>query len=115
MPFSTTRETIGLAMQVFAASRRRASLLASAELFPARLLVRSRLRLVVSMGARRSSPRYIMAPSMRLAFLGNSLPRRCGIATFTNDLQQAVATSRHDIETAIVAMTDHGQSYEYPP
>src|SRR5918996_487319 len=55
-----------------------------------------------------------MTPYMRLAFLGNSLPRRCGIATFTSDLQQAVARSRLDIETAIVAMTDHGQSYDYP-
>jgi glycosyltransferase involved in cell wall biosynthesis len=55
-----------------------------------------------------------MTPSMRLAFLGNSLPRRCGIATFTSDLQQAVAIARPHIETAIVAMTDHGQSYDYP-
>ena len=56
-----------------------------------------------------------MAPSIRIAFIGNSLPRLCGIATFTTDLQQAVAASRPDIETAIVAMTDHGQTYDYPP
>ena len=56
-----------------------------------------------------------MAPPIRVAFIGNSLPRRCGIATFTNDLQQAVAASRPDVETAVVAMTDHGQTYEYPP
>lgn len=55
-----------------------------------------------------------MAASMRVAFLGNSLPRRCGIATFTTDLQRAVATSRPDVETGIVAMTDHGQVYDYP-
>jgi glycosyltransferase involved in cell wall biosynthesis len=55
-----------------------------------------------------------VAPLRRLAFIGNSLPRRCGIATFTTDLQQAVAASRADIETAIVAMTDHGQAYDYP-
>jgi len=51
----------------------------------------------------------------RLAFIGNSLPRRCGIATFTNDLQQAIATGNPDVETAIVAMTDGGQTYDYPP
>jgi glycosyltransferase involved in cell wall biosynthesis len=56
-----------------------------------------------------------LAPPFRLAFLGNSLPRRCGIATFTTDLQQAVARFRTDIETAIVAMTDRDQSYAYPP
>ena len=50
----------------------------------------------------------------RIAFIGNSLPRRCGIATFTTDLQCAVEASRGDIETVIVAMTDHGQIYDYP-
>ena len=34
-----------------------------------------------------------MTQLSRLAFIGNSLPRRCGIATFTTDLQQAIATS----------------------
>ncbi|MEP7245874.1 MAG: glycosyltransferase family 4 protein [Gammaproteobacteria bacterium] len=56
-----------------------------------------------------------MSPSIRLAFIGNSLPRRCGIATFTSDLQQAVEASRVNVETAIVAMNDHGQAYAYPP
>ena len=50
----------------------------------------------------------------RIAFIGNSLPRRCGIATFTTDLQHAVAASRTDLEAVIVAMTDHGQVYDYP-
>jgi glycosyltransferase involved in cell wall biosynthesis len=50
----------------------------------------------------------------RIAFIGNSLPRHCGIATFTTDLQQAISTSRPDLETSIVAMTDHGQTYDYP-
>jgi glycosyltransferase involved in cell wall biosynthesis len=51
----------------------------------------------------------------RLAFIGNSLPRRCGIATFTTHLQQAVAASRPDMDTRIVAMTDEGHTYDYPP
>ncbi|MDP3546483.1 MAG: glycosyltransferase family 4 protein [Phreatobacter sp.] len=55
-----------------------------------------------------------MTEPFRLAFIGNSLPRRCGIATFTTDLQQAVATSAPAIETSIIAMTDRGQSYNYP-
>ena len=55
-----------------------------------------------------------MTPLRRLAFIGNSLPRRCGIATFTTDLQQAIATSRQDLDTRIVAMTDPGQIYDYP-
>ena len=55
-----------------------------------------------------------MTPIRRIAFIGNSLPRRCGIATFTTDLQQAVSTSRTNLGTCIVAMTDHGQAYDYP-
>jgi glycosyltransferase involved in cell wall biosynthesis len=50
----------------------------------------------------------------RVAFIGNSLPRRCGIATFTTDLQQAVACLSDAPETAIVAMTDHDYTYRYP-
>jgi glycosyltransferase involved in cell wall biosynthesis len=55
-----------------------------------------------------------MMPLRRLAFIGNSLPRHCGIATFTTDLQQAISTSHPNLETCIVAMTDHGQAYHYP-
>jgi glycosyltransferase involved in cell wall biosynthesis len=55
-----------------------------------------------------------MTPLRRIAVIGNSLPRRCGIATFTTDLQQAISTSRPNVDTCIVAMTDHGQVYEYP-
>src|SRR5438094_1520510 len=55
-----------------------------------------------------------MTPLRRIAVIGNSLPRRCGIATFTTDLQQAISTSRPTLETCIVAMTDHGQTYDYP-
>ena len=50
----------------------------------------------------------------RIAFIGNSLPRRCGIATFTTDLQQAIATSDAGVETCIVAMTNNGNVYDYP-
>src|SRR6185312_5102435 len=55
-----------------------------------------------------------MTPLRRIAFIGNSLPRRCGIATFTTDLQQAISASRANMETTIVAMTDHGRAYGYP-
>jgi glycosyltransferase involved in cell wall biosynthesis len=56
-----------------------------------------------------------VSPAIRIAFIGNSLPRRCGIATFTNDLQHAVALSRPGADTAIVAMNDGAGSYDYPP
>ncbi len=49
-----------------------------------------------------------------VAFIGNHLPRRCGIATFTHDLHRAVATAGKDLETCVVAMTDSGGAYAYP-
>ncbi len=49
----------------------------------------------------------------RIAFIGNSLPRRCGIATFTTDLQQAIAAA--PVFTSIVAITDGDRTYDYPP
>ena len=55
-----------------------------------------------------------MIPLKRVAFIGNHLPRRCGIATFTHDLRRAVSTSRLDVETCVVAMTDSGSTYDYP-
>ncbi len=56
-----------------------------------------------------------MTSPLRIAFIGNSLPRRCGIATFTSDLQDAVSAARPRAEAMIVAMNDRGQSYDYPP
>ena len=56
-----------------------------------------------------------MKPIQRVAFIGNHLPRRCGIATFTHDLHRAVSTARPDLETCVVAMTDPGGTYDYPP
>jgi len=56
----------------------------------------------------------LLIPPQRFAFIGNSLPRRCGIATFTTDLQQAIAAADSSSDTAIVAMTDEGRNYEYP-
>jgi hypothetical protein len=55
-----------------------------------------------------------MTPTQRVAFIGNSLPRRCGIATFTTDLQQAIEAAAGSSDTAIVAMTDEGRQYDYP-
>ena len=55
-----------------------------------------------------------MKPLQSVAFVGNHLPRRCGIATFTHDLHLAVATTRPDLRTGIVAMTNPGCTYDYP-
>ena len=56
-----------------------------------------------------------MSPLQRVAFIGNHLPRRCGIATFTHDLHRVVSLDRPDLETGVVIMTDPGHTYDYPP
>ena len=50
----------------------------------------------------------------RLAFVGNHLPRRCGIATFTADLSATIARGAPEIESMVVAMNDPGCSHTYP-
>ena len=52
--------------------------------------------------------------SCRVAFLGDFPPRRCGIATFTRDLRDAVFASRPGWHCPVVAVTDPGQRYDYP-
>jgi hypothetical protein len=54
-------------------------------------------------------------PHGRFALVGNSLPRRCGIATFTTDLQQSIENLTPHERCCIVAMTDDGHAYDYPP
>ena len=47
--------------------------------------------------------------------LGNHLPRRCGIATFTTDLLDAILQSRPDLDGVVVAMNDADSEHAYPP
>jgi glycosyltransferase involved in cell wall biosynthesis len=50
----------------------------------------------------------------RIAFIGNCLPRKCCIATFTSDLLAAVAAEHPSSECVSVAMNDRKEGYEYP-
>ena len=47
----------------------------------------------------------------RIAFIGNHVPRRCGIATFTRDLLTAVADHLPRADCVAVAMNDGGGPY----
>jgi glycosyltransferase involved in cell wall biosynthesis len=51
----------------------------------------------------------------QIAFLGNHLPRQCGIATFTTDLSGAIAAEFSTADCFVVAMNDAGKQYAYPP
>lgn len=50
----------------------------------------------------------------RLALVGNFLPRRCGIATFTTDVFGALRSQFPDLAVDVYAMDDVGQSQLYP-
>ena len=50
----------------------------------------------------------------RVAFIGNYLPRRCGIATFTHEFTGRSRPRGRISKTSVVAMTDPGRSYDYP-
>ena len=50
----------------------------------------------------------------RVAFLGDYLPRRCGIATFTADLCEAVASEFAGCECIVGAVNDRPEGYDYP-
>jgi glycosyltransferase involved in cell wall biosynthesis len=51
----------------------------------------------------------------KIAFIGNYLPRKCGIATFTYDLRKALAHQGSGPECFVVAMNDRPESYAYSP
>lgn len=49
-----------------------------------------------------------------VTFVGNYLPRRCGIATFTTDLCEAVAREAPWVRCSAVVMNDVPEGYRYP-
>ncbi|MDQ1267105.1 MAG: hypothetical protein QG635_2258 [Bacteroidota bacterium] len=51
----------------------------------------------------------------RIAFIGNYLPRMCGIATFTTDLSEAIAAEYHDVSCIALPVNDIVEGYDYPP
>jgi glycosyltransferase involved in cell wall biosynthesis len=50
----------------------------------------------------------------RVAFLGDYLPRQCGIATFTTDICEAVASEFPECDCLVGAVNDRPEGYEYP-
>ncbi len=51
----------------------------------------------------------------KVAFLGDYLPRKCGIATFTTDLRCAIATAFPELQCPVVPVNDTEDGYDYPP
>jgi glycosyltransferase involved in cell wall biosynthesis len=51
----------------------------------------------------------------KVAFIGNYLPRKCGIATFTYDLCRALTYQGSGLEGLVVAVNDRSEGYAYSP
>jgi glycosyltransferase involved in cell wall biosynthesis len=51
----------------------------------------------------------------RIAFIGNYLPRQCGIATFTTDLCEAIAAECSTATCIALPVNDTEAGYDYPP
>ncbi len=50
----------------------------------------------------------------QVAFLGDHLPRQCGIATFTSDICDAVAAEFPQCQCIVGAVNDRPEGYDYP-
>ena len=51
----------------------------------------------------------------KIAFVGDYLPRKCGIATFTHDMYASVAGRFPDAQCFVVPVNDRPEGYDYPP
>jgi glycosyltransferase involved in cell wall biosynthesis len=61
-------------------------------------------------------PKEVAAPmNSRICVVSSYPPRKCGIATFARDLRQAIAQASPDGNTSVIAMTNEGEAYSYPP
>ncbi|MEK6796360.1 MAG: glycosyltransferase family 4 protein [Spirochaetota bacterium] len=49
-----------------------------------------------------------------IAFIGNYLPRQCGIATFTTDICESVASAHPELSCFAVPVNDIPEGYAYP-
>ncbi|HEY5377209.1 MAG TPA: glycosyltransferase family 4 protein [Polyangiaceae bacterium] len=55
-----------------------------------------------------------MTDFRKIAFVGNYLPRKCGIATFTHDLRNAVQGALPNGQCSVISVSDRKEGYEYP-
>src|SRR5256712_8923903 len=54
-----------------------------------------------------------MTTIKRVAFLGDYMPRQCGVATFTTDICESVAAEYPDCECIVGAVNDRPEGYDY--
>lgn len=62
-----------------------------------------------------SAPAFREGPAQaqKITFVGSFPPRRCGIATFTSDLAEAVGGAHPDVRCEVVALNDRAAGHAY--
>ena len=50
----------------------------------------------------------------KIALLGDYLPRKCGIATFTKDLYTSVKMEFPKVQCSVISVNDVEEGYDYP-
>ncbi|MBN8997357.1 MAG: glycosyltransferase family 4 protein [Rhizobiales bacterium] len=60
-------------------------------------------------------PKHSSNNPARVAVVGTYVPRRCGIATFSNDLLTSLRDAAPESDWWAVAMNDSAKGYDYPP
>jgi glycosyltransferase involved in cell wall biosynthesis len=51
----------------------------------------------------------------KIAFIGDYVPRKCGIATFTHDICSSMAVQYPSADCSVVSVNDTAEGYDYPP
>ena len=83
--------------------------------FPDKLPSMKATEICLQAGASSVAPEVCCLPlPTRIAFVGNYLPRQCGIATFTADLCTALANEYGSERLFAIPVNDPESSYEYP-
>jgi len=62
----------------------------------------------------RKCEEFVTETIRKIAFLGDYLPRKCGIATFTKDLYSSFAQEFPAIHCSVVSVNDIEDGYDYP-
>lgn len=57
----------------------------------------------------------VLVPEVELVYLATSVPQKCGIATFTNDLATSISSEMGGLHYRVVALTAVYNGYDYPP
>src|SRR5438067_2128611 len=50
----------------------------------------------------------------KIAFIGDYLPRKCGIATFTGDMYASISSRFPETECFVIPVNDRPEGYDYP-